>query len=100
MKKMKKEHQTVVMVGNYFGDWWDLRACTFLFVSDKTSKEMSEDYDFKWWRYFEDNNEKLIDEIYAPKYISELIKENNEMRIILNEHGLLSDVCKCCEGKS
>jgi hypothetical protein len=78
-----KSENTVVLVGNCDEGWWDLKDCTFLFVKEKTAREMGEDCNSKWWRYFEDNSKKLIKEVHAPQYIRDLIKENEALKTIL-----------------
>ena len=91
---MSNSNNEVIIVANDLGDWEDLSNFIFIRVDKETRELMSEEHR-KWWHYFDDagGHETLgrQDATSLLNHYEVLIEENNEMRAILNEHGLLCD---------
>ena len=55
MDELRLEDMEIVVAHDY-EDWWRLKDCQLLFVRKGTTVLMGEDYQSKWWRYFEGEN--------------------------------------------
>ena len=83
---MKNANDKILLVAHECEDWWDLRECNFLTVTEETRDKMGQDYQSKWWRYFDGSDDteistdELLDEENAVEFIMTLIQENNELR--------------------
>lgn len=84
-----------VIIANKFEDWWEVEDCFLLQISDKSYEKICDNYESKWWRYFDDGcieeSDIMLDvnlEDYiksVSKKVRELTEENDSLKKQIEE---------------
>lgn len=86
-----------IVVANTNEDWWSLNECFFLSVSNETYEKMSNNYQSKWWRYFDGDYEGIKESdilfeanaqnflLFLDKKVKSLIEENDSLKKQIEE---------------
>jgi len=74
-----------VVVANGNEDWWRVEDCFLLQVSNESYEKMCDDYQSKWWRYFDGDYEgieksDILFEVNVQDYISNVVKKLQMLR--------------------
>lgn len=96
MTKLRLNDMVEIVVAHDYEDWWRLKDCQFLFVRPGTTELMGEDYQSKWWRYFEGENP-----ILSPKSLVHIDGDPDltfrRLRKIFNDNRLIMPYSKLRE---
>ena len=84
-KNFEEGYAGKVVVANTCEDWWSVEDCVLLQVTNMAYEKMRDDYESKWWRYFDGDYEgieesDILSETNLQDYILRMMTKSQKLK--------------------